>query len=65
MSESPVDVQQAIAISPTPAAEFQQPPRDRQREVFFRLPDTVVRNDLPASTQTGSVLAGKSLRTTV
>ena len=40
-SESLVDVQQAIAGSSTPAAEFGQLSRSRQREVFFQLPETV------------------------
>ncbi|MEF8863488.1 MAG: hypothetical protein V5A40_17300 [Haloarculaceae archaeon] len=44
MSDSLVDVQQAIAVSPTPAAEFKQPPRGRQRGVSFRLPDTIQRS---------------------
>jgi len=40
-SESLADVQQAIAVSSTPAAEFQHLSRSRQREVFFQLPETV------------------------
>jgi magnesium transporter len=43
-SESLADVQQAIAVSSTPAAEFQQLSRSRQREVFFQLPETVQRS---------------------
>ncbi|WP_339105447.1 magnesium transporter [Haloterrigena salinisoli] len=41
MAEQLTDVQQAIATSPTPAAEFQRLSRRRQREVFFLLPETV------------------------
>ena len=41
MIEELADVQQAIAASPTPAAEFGQLTRGRQREVFFLLPHTV------------------------
>jgi magnesium transporter len=40
MSES-TDVQQAIAAASSPAAEFGQLSRARQREVFFGLPETV------------------------
>ncbi|WP_435063696.1 magnesium transporter [Halobaculum sp. EA56] len=41
MDESAVDVQQAIATSSAPAEEFERLPRARQRDVFFRLPETV------------------------
>ena len=41
MEQAFADVQQAIAASPTPAAEFGQLSRRRQREVFFLLPQTV------------------------
>jgi magnesium transporter len=44
MDESLADVQQAIAASTTPAAEFQQLSRSRQRDVFFQLPETVQRS---------------------
>jgi magnesium transporter len=44
MAEPLGDVQQAIAGSPTPAEEFRDIPRSRQREVFFRLPETVRRS---------------------
>ena len=40
-SEWLADVQSAIATSPTPAAEFGELPRERQREVFFQLPETL------------------------
>ncbi|QRV17095.1 magnesium transporter [Haloterrigena salifodinae] len=40
MAEQLTDVQQAIATSSTPAAEFQRLSRSRQREVFFLLPQT-------------------------
>ena len=35
------DIQQSVAASPTPATEFGQLPRSRQREVFFLLPGTI------------------------
>ncbi|WP_224448346.1 magnesium transporter [Haloprofundus salilacus] len=41
MEEQTADVQQAIAASPNPAAEFGQLSRSHQREVFFHLPETV------------------------
>lgn len=41
MTEDTADVQQAIAASSTPAAEFAQLSRRRQVEVFFSLPQTV------------------------
>ncbi|MDS0298363.1 magnesium transporter [Halogeometricum sp. S1BR25-6] len=41
MTEETADVQQAIAASPTPAAEFADLSRRRQVEVFFSLPQTV------------------------
>ena len=41
MEQAFADVQQAIAASPTPAADFGQLSRSRQREVFFLLPQTV------------------------
>ena len=44
MAESLADVQQTIAGSSTPAAEFRELPRSRQREVFFRLPETAQRS---------------------
>jgi magnesium transporter len=41
MSEALQDVQRAIASSHTPSAEFRELSRSRQRELFFRLPETV------------------------
>jgi magnesium transporter len=41
MSEALQDAGQEIALSPTPAEEFQQLSRVQQRELFFRLPETV------------------------
>ncbi|WP_226043012.1 magnesium transporter [Natrinema sp. DC36] len=41
MDESLIDLQQTIANSPTPASEFQQLSRSRQRDVFFQLPETL------------------------
>ncbi|QLK24838.1 magnesium transporter [Natrinema zhouii] len=41
MDESIADAQQAIVTSPTPAREFRQLSRSRQRDVFFHLPETV------------------------
>lgn len=41
MSEALQDAGQGIAASPTPAEEFQRLARVQQREVFFRLPETV------------------------
>lgn len=41
MDESAADLHHAIASSTTPAAEFRQLSQDRQREVFFQLPETV------------------------
>ncbi|AEH36104.1 magnesium transporter [Halopiger xanaduensis] len=44
MPEQLSDIQQAIATSPTPAAEFERLSRRRQREVFYLLPETVRRS---------------------
>jgi magnesium transporter len=41
MSEALQDAQRAIAASHAPSAEFRELPRFRQRELFFRLPETV------------------------
>lgn len=41
MDESLIDVQQSIAASPSPAAEFEQLSRSRQRDVFYLLPESV------------------------
>jgi len=41
MADTPVDAQQAIATSSKPAAEFAELPRERQRDVFFQLPESV------------------------
>lgn len=54
MSESLQDVQQAIAASSSPAAEFGQLSRARQREVFFGLPETV-RESLVADMDEGAL----------
>ena len=43
MDESLAEVQQAIAATTSPAAEFQQLTRSRQRNVFFLLPESVQR----------------------
>lgn len=52
-SESLADAQQAIAASPTPAAEFGRLSRRRQREVFFQSSGTV-RASLIEDTNRGS-----------
>mgnify|MGYP002762684538 CR=1 FL=1 len=41
MDEPTVDPQQAVAAASTPAAEFRELSRSRQREVFFQLPETI------------------------
>ena len=41
MTDGAADVQQALATSSTPSAEFRQLSRSRQREIFFQLPETV------------------------
>lgn len=41
MSLSPPDVQQSIATSATPAAQFLDLPGAQQRRLFFTLPETV------------------------
>ncbi|MFB6254205.1 MAG: magnesium transporter [Halobacteriaceae archaeon] len=41
MSTRSPDVQQAIAVSSSPAEKFQQLPESRQRDVFYQLPDTL------------------------
>ncbi|WP_226482240.1 magnesium transporter [Natrinema amylolyticum] len=41
MAEQLSDIQQAIATSSAPAAEFERLSRSRQREVFFLLPETI------------------------
>ena len=41
MVDDLADIQQSVAASPTPAMEFGQLPRSRQREVFFLLPETI------------------------
>jgi len=41
MDQPLADLQGELAASPTPTAEFQKLSRRRQREVFFRLPDTL------------------------
>lgn len=46
MQESTIDVQQQIAISETPEAEFQALPWVRQRVVFFQLPESIQRDVL-------------------
>ncbi|WP_433632148.1 magnesium transporter [Halomicrococcus sp. NG-SE-24] len=46
MQESTIDVQQQIAISETPGAEFQALPWTRQRVVFFQLPESIQRDVL-------------------
>ncbi|MDZ7701135.1 MAG: CBS domain-containing protein [Halobacteriales archaeon] len=38
MDDATADLQQAIAVSPAPADEFEQLSRRRQRELFFQLP---------------------------
>ena len=40
MAASSSDVQRTIATSSTPAAEFQELPRDRRKRTFFKLPET-------------------------
>ncbi|MFB6186637.1 MAG: magnesium transporter [Halobacteriaceae archaeon] len=41
MSTRSPDVQQAIAVSSSPAEKFQQLPVGRQRDIFYQLPDTL------------------------
>lgn len=43
MGTSLADVQQELAIADSPAERFQELSRDRQREVFFQLPETIQR----------------------
>ena len=43
MSEALTDVQQTIATSSAPGEEFQDLPWERQREVFFQLPESIQR----------------------
>ena len=44
MAVSSLDIQQTIATSSTPAAAFQELPRNRRRRTFFKPPETVQRS---------------------
>jgi len=41
MDDPTADPQQAVATASTPAAEFRELSRSRQREAFFQLPETI------------------------